>query len=168
MRCFLLFTEKQSVICQRGDRHSSFPSRLEVASDPDARQPAPPYALYPPRSTSQDCRPRIVLSRTAQQWRFGPLGETVSQPACTQRCIRRGAALASSLYPLAFSGDQRGRCKALFSAVLNGTAISDPEPVRFSCDPENWSYGQADRKRFLSFPLVSARGARFLQPRRAW
>ena len=28
------------------------------------------------------CRPR---SRTAQQWRFGPLGETVSLPACTQR-----------------------------------------------------------------------------------
>ena len=26
--------------------------------------------------------------------------------------------------------------KALFFAVLNGTSISDPEPVNFSCDPE--------------------------------
>ena len=29
-------------ICQRGDRHSSFPSQLQVASDPDASQPARP------------------------------------------------------------------------------------------------------------------------------
>ena len=33
--------------------------------------------------------------------------------------------------------------KLCFFAVLNGTAISDPESVNFSCDPENWAYGQA-------------------------
>ena len=31
----------------------------------------------------------------------------------------------------------------MFFAVLSGTAISDPEPVRFSCDPESWAFGQA-------------------------
>ena len=46
------------------------------------------------------CRPYIVLSRTAQQWR--------SVPACTQRSICPGAAFASRLDPLAFSGDERG------------------------------------------------------------
>ena len=43
---------------------------------------------------------------------------------------------------MAFSGDERGRSKALFVAVLGGTSISDPEPVNCSCDPENWSYAQ--------------------------
>ena len=46
-------------------------------------------------------------------------------------------ALASCLDPPAFSGYKRGRCKALSFAVLDGTAISDPEPVRFSCDQRN-------------------------------
>ena len=45
-------------------------------------------------------------------------------------------------FRLAFSGDKRGRSRALFFAVLNGTHNSDPEPVRFSCDPENWAYGR--------------------------
>ena len=31
----------------------------------------------------------------------------------------------------------------LFFGVLNGTTISDPESVNFSCDPENWAYGEA-------------------------
>ena len=47
-------------------------AKTKAASDPDARQPAPSCALLPPRSTSRDCRPCIVLSRNAQQWRFGP------------------------------------------------------------------------------------------------
>ena len=38
---------------------------------------------------------------------------------------------------------KRGRCKALFYAVVNGTSISDPDPANFSCDPENSAYGQA-------------------------
>ena len=63
-------------ICQRGDRHSSFPSQLWAASDPDASQPTPSRALQPPRSTSRDCRPHVVLSRTAQHWRSGPSDET--------------------------------------------------------------------------------------------
>ena len=83
-----------------------------------------------------------MLSRTVQQWRFGPPGEIVSLAACTQRRVRRGAAFASRLDPLAFTGDKRGRSKAMFYAVLNGTALSDPEPVNFSCDPGNWAYGQ--------------------------
>ena len=33
---------------------------------------APSTTLQPPRSTSWDRSPRIVLSRTAQHWRFGP------------------------------------------------------------------------------------------------
>ena len=69
-----------------------------------------------------------------------PPGEIVSLPVCTQRRIRRGAAPASRVDPLAFSGYKRGHC---FFAVLNGTAIADPEPVRFSCDPENCACGQA-------------------------
>ena len=55
----------------------------------------------------------------------------------------RGAALASRLDPLAYIDDKRGRSEALYVAVLDGTSISDPEPVRFSCDPENWAHGQA-------------------------
>ena len=72
---------------------------------------------------------------------LGRLGETVSLPACTQRSIRRGAALARRLDPLASSGDKRGRSKALFHAAFKRSPISDPEPVRFSCDPENWACG---------------------------
>ena len=41
---------------------------------------------------------------------------------------------------LAFSGDKRGRSKALFFAVPNGTSITGPEPVIFSRDLENWAY----------------------------
>ena len=74
--------------------------------------------------------------------RSGPSGEIVSLPACTKGSICRGAALASRLDPLAFSGDKRGHSKALFFGVLNGTSISDPEPVNFHA-PENWAYGQA-------------------------
>ena len=66
-----------------------------------------------------------------------PLVVVFSLPACTQRSVCRGAASASRLDPLAFSGDKRDRSKALFYAVLNGTSISDPEPVTYSCDPEN-------------------------------
>ena len=39
----------------------------------------------------------------------------------------------------AFSGDKRGRSKALFFSVLNAKAFTDLEPVNFSCDPENWA-----------------------------
>ena len=84
---------------------------------------------------------------------LGPPDETL--PACTQRRIRRGAALESRLDPLSFS-DQRGRCKAVFLAVLNGTAISDPEPARVSCDPENWAHGQATSESTAE-EMISAR-----------
>ena len=74
---------------------------------------------------------------------LGPPDETAfpSLPACTQQSIYRGAAEASRLDPLAFSGD--GRSKALLFAVLNGTSITDLEPANFSCDPENWAFGQS-------------------------
>ena len=42
----------------------------------------------------------------------------------------------------AVKGDEQSRSKALFPAVLNGTSMSDPEPVNFSCDPEHWVYGR--------------------------
>ena len=38
---------------------------------------------------------------------------------------------------------KRGRSKALFLAVLNGTSIPDSEPVSCSCDPDNWAYGRS-------------------------
>ena len=101
------------------------PSHCMAPSDPDPCQSAPSA-----RCDRHEARAGIV----------------VSLPACTQRSIRRGAALASRLDPLAFSGDKRGRSKALFFAVPNGTSISDPEPVGFSCDPENWAYGQSTSK----------------------
>ena len=61
--------------------------------------------------------------------RMGTPDETaLSLPACTRRNICRGAALASRLDPLAFSGSKRGRSKALFFlAMLNGTSISNPD-----------------------------------------
>ena len=68
----------------------------------------------------------------------------------------RGAAVASRMGPLAFSGDKRGRSKALFFAVLNGTSISDPEPVIFSCDPEDWACGQATSEATAKY-IISAR-----------
>ena len=79
----------------------------------------------------------------------------VSCPACTQRRIRCGTALASRLYPLAFSGDKRG-CKALFYALVNGTSISDTELVNVLCYPENWAYGQATSESTAE-DIISAR-----------
>ena len=93
-------------------------------------------ALQPPRSTSRDCR------RSATE---------VCALLMRQFChfLRaRGVALAvvplwrAAPDPLDFSGDKRGRSKALFLAVLDGTSSPDPEPVDFSCDPENWAYGR--------------------------
>ena len=69
-----------------------FPSHRKAATDSEACQAAPSCAQSPPRSTSRDCRPYIVLSRAAQHRRLGPPGEIVSLPACTQRAVRRGAA----------------------------------------------------------------------------
>ena len=83
---------------------------------------------------------RVCLARLSN----GGLGppEIVSLPACTRRSICRGAAMPSRLHPLAFSGDKRGRSKAPFFSVLNGTSISDPEPVNPSCDPESLAHGR--------------------------
>ena len=46
-RIDVLFFPRNRVyeICRRGDRHSPFPSQLKAASDPDASQPAPSWAL---------------------------------------------------------------------------------------------------------------------------
>ena len=93
------------------------------------------------RCNRHDARPGIValipccLIRLSNGC-LGPPVEIVSLPACTQRSIRRVATLASRLDPLAFSGDKRGRSKALFFAVPDGTGILDPEPFKFSCGPE--------------------------------
>ena len=62
-----------------------------------------------------------VVSYGSANGGLGPLDEIVSLPACTRRSICRGAALASRLNPPTFSGDERGRSKALFVAVLNAT-----------------------------------------------
>ena len=128
-------------ICQRGDRHSSFPSQPWAASDPAASQPTPCAVTATKHELGLSPLYRVVSYGSALEvW---ALLMRLSHPACTRRSTCRGAALASCLDPLAFSGDKRGRSKALFFAVLNGTSISDPEPVNFSCDPENWACGRA-------------------------
>ena len=73
---------------------------------------------------------------------------------------------------------ERAREELHDTAVLSGASISDPEPVNFSCAPENWAYSlRVDRKRCLrthQFPLsrcnctiarlaVRMRVARYLQ-----
>ena len=128
-------------ICQRRDRHSSFPSQLSAASDPDASQPTSWRVLQPPRSTSwivalMSCC-LVRLSNGGMGFLTRLLSHYLRAPGVTF------AALASRLDPLAFSGDKRGRSNVLFLAVLNGTSISDPEPVNVSRDPENWACGQA-------------------------
>ena len=94
-------------ICQRGDRHSSFPSQLK--SDVGSR-----------------CQPARAIVRAVTV--------AFSSPACTQRSICRGAASASRLDLLAFSDNKRGRSKALFFAVLNepvnSTGPTDKLPPR--------------------------------------
>ena len=133
--------------CQRGDRHSPFPSRLE-ASDPDARQPTPSCALQTPRSRSLDCRPCIVLSRTA-------LDETaLSLPACTQRSICHGAALASRLDPLAFSGYKHGRSKALFRCAQRNIDLRS-RTRQIIVRPRELGLRTSNIRTMLS-PLVSA------------
>ena len=101
---------------------------------------------------------------------LGPPGETASLSlrACPQHSICRGAALASRLDPLAFSGDKRGRSKALCFAVLNGASITDPEHVNFSCDPGKCAYGpsasETSAKDIISARIsFHARAARLLQ-----
>ena len=135
------FFQRNSVheICQRGDLHSSFRH-----ASWRRRIPMPHRA----RCNRHEARAGIAALISCCLVRLstgglGPPDEIVSLPACTQQRVRRGAALASRLDSLSFIGDKRGRCKALYFAVLNGTAFSDPEPVRFSWDLENSTYGQA-------------------------
>ena len=67
---------------------------------------------------------RVVSYGSAMEvWAFQM--RLLSLPACTQRSVRRGAALASRLDPLVPSGDERGRSKALFFASLHGAFIAD-------------------------------------------
>ena len=120
-------------------RHTSRRRRIPMPASPRRRA----------RCKIHEAGAMIVALMSCYLVRLGngglsPPGEiALSLPACTQRSICRGAAFASRLDPLACSGDTRGRSKALFFAVLNATFISDPEPVNFSCDPENWSCGEA-------------------------
>ena len=80
----------------------------------------PPARARRARCTRHEARARIAAVTSCCLVRLsngglGPLGEIVSLPACTQRSIRHVAAVAGRLDPLAFSGDSRGRSKALFS-----------------------------------------------------
>ena len=66
--------------------------------------------------------------------------------------------------PPAPTSDKRGRNKALTFAVLIGTSVTDSQPVKFSGDPENWSYmrstSKTPLKRFIScFTRLYARAA---------
>ena len=119
------------------------------------RVPMPASPRHRARCNRHGARPGIValiwccLVRLSTGG-LGPPDEIASLPACTHRRIRRGAAQESRLDPLSFSD------KALFLAVLNGTAISDPEQLRFSCDTENWACGQATSESTAK-DIVSAR-----------
>ena len=66
---------------------------------------------------------------------------SLSLPVCTQQGTCRGAVLACRFDPLAFSGDKRGRSKALFFAVRIETSIGQSARTchNFSCNPENWA-----------------------------
>ena len=120
-------------ICQREDRHSLRPSHCKAASDPDARQAAPPA-----RCDRHEARAGIVALKSGSAleiWAF--LVKSLSLPMCTKQTTCRGAAPASRLDPLALRGDTRGRSKALIFAMLNGASFTDPEPLMFSRNPEN-------------------------------
>ena len=120
-------------ICQREDRHSLRPSHCKAASDPDARQAAPPA-----HCDRHETRAGIVALESGSAleiWAF--LMKSLSLPMCTKQTTCRGAAPASRLDPLALRGDTRGRSKALIFAVLNGASFTDPELVMFSRNPEN-------------------------------
>ena len=186
-RIDVLFFPRNRVyeICRRGDRHSPCPSTTQGG----AGSRCPPAhaivraAIATKREPGLSSSYRVVSYGSPMEvWAL--LVRSLSLPAYTQRSIRRGAALASRLDPLASSGGEHGRCKTQFFAVLNGTAISDPEPVRFSCDPGNWAHSQATSestakdiihlsKYQLPRPCCSCAaarlasrmcGARFLQP----
>ena len=91
------------------------------------RIPMPASARRRARCNRHNARVRIVALASCSLVRLstgglGSLREIVSLPACTQRTIRRCAALTSRLDPVAFSGDKRGLSKALFLAVLNETS----------------------------------------------
>ena len=103
---FALFRSSRKVVSEE-DRHSSFPSKLTAASDPDAGQPEARAGIVALMSCCL-----VRLSNGC----LGRLDEiALSLLACTQRSICRGAALASLLDPLTLSGDKRRRSKALFS-----------------------------------------------------
>ena len=85
--------------------------------------------LGPPRSTSRD-RPFFVLSRTAQQWRFGPSrGDRLLVASV------HAAAFGSRLDLLTLSGDKRGRSEALILLCLTEHLFPDPEPQKYLLFP---------------------------------
>ena len=138
MSSFLRETQFTQVVSEEiataPSRHTSRRRRVPMPASPRRRA----------RCNHHEARAGIValMSCCLVRLSHGGLGlpcGIVSLPACTQRSIRRGAALASRLAPLAFSGESAAAAKHL----LNGTTLSDPEPVSFSCGPENWAYGQA-------------------------
>ena len=78
------------------------------------RIPMPARPRCRARCGRHEARAGIVALTSRGLVRFstgglGPPGEKVTLPACTQRTVRRGAALASRLDPVALSGDMRGR-----------------------------------------------------------
>ena len=153
------------LFCQRNRVHEICQLKIATARPRHAfwrrRIPMPASPRHRARCNRHEARAGIVALISCCLVRLstgglGPPDEIVSLPACTRRRIRRGAALLSRLGPLSFSSDKQGRWKALFFAVLNGTAVSEPEPVKFSCDPENWAHGQATSESTAK-DIISAR-----------
>ena len=90
-------------------RHTSKRRRIPMPASPRRRA----------RRNRHEARAGIVALISCCRIRLsagvlGHPGEIISMPACTLRSIGRGAAFASRLDPLAFSGDKRGRSKAVF------------------------------------------------------
>ena len=90
-------------------------TRLEAASDPDARQPAPSCAL---QLTATKHEPGLspssrVVSYGSAVEAWALLMRRLSYYLRTRRYICRDAGLASHLDPVAFSGDKRGCSNSL-------------------------------------------------------
>ena len=96
-------------------------------------------ALSPSRSTSQDCRPHVVLSRTAQRWRSVRLSHCQRSRSEVFDVVPLWRAAWTRWLSVVIS---EVCSKALFFALLNGTSISDPEPVNFHATAR---IGPADR-----------------------
>ena len=134
---FLFHGNKVHNICQRGDRQSSCSSLFKAAL------PMPASPRHRARCDRHEARAGIVALTSCCLARLsngglGPLDDTaLSLPACTQRSICWGAALASRL-------DATEHLLQIRNLSI------------FPCDPESWSYGR-NPPEIAAKEIISAR-----------